>query len=106
MVLTVRVDEAAPVPLTFAAGAEQVGESVAPDGLVETAQVKLTIPVKPPEGVTLIDVVFPVVAPGLEMVMFPPFASANFGAAPTTMVSVAVAVIFPVATSLPVTVAV
>jgi hypothetical protein len=63
VVATVNVAVAAPLPVTFAAGAEQLGESFAPAGAVVTAQVKFTVPLNPPEGVTVIDVVFPLVAP-------------------------------------------
>ena len=66
VVVTVRVDVAEPVPVISAAGAEQVGRLVAPDGLVAMAQLKLTLPVNPPVGVT-VKVLVPV-APGLETV--------------------------------------
>jgi hypothetical protein len=49
---------------------EQVAGLVALATPLVTAQVRLTWPVNPPEGITLIVEVLPVVAPGL-MVMFP-----------------------------------
>ena len=95
MVLTVSVELAAALPVTFAAGAEQVGVSVAPAGLVVTAQVKLTEPVKPPEGVT-VRVLVPE-EPGLAMVMFPLFESEKLaGTGVLTMrLSVVVSVLLP-----------
>ena len=45
---------------------EQVTGLVAPVGPV-TAQVKSTVPVNPPDGVTLIADVFPVVAPAVKL---------------------------------------
>ena len=41
------------------------GGSWAPDGLDVIAAVSVTLPVKPPPGVTVIVEVFPLVAPGL-----------------------------------------
>jgi hypothetical protein len=64
VVLTVSVEVALPVPVTEAAGAEQVGGSIALAGALVTAHEKVTEPVKPPEGATVRVVVFPVVAPG------------------------------------------
>lgn len=58
VVLTVRVEEtAAVVPaamLAVVGESEHVGKSVAPDGLVVSAQVRATSPVKPPVGVIVI----------------------------------------------------
>jgi hypothetical protein len=46
----------------------KVGRYAAPDGLEVIAAVSATLPVKPLAGVTVIVEVFPVVAPGAEMV--------------------------------------
>jgi hypothetical protein len=50
---------------------EHVGTFVAPVGLVVTLHAMLTLPVNPPAGVTEIVDVFPVVAPGVAMVIGP-----------------------------------
>jgi hypothetical protein len=50
-------------PMATEVGREHVAGLVAPAGLVVTAQVRLTVPIKPPDGVTLIVEVLPVVAP-------------------------------------------
>jgi hypothetical protein len=81
-----------------------VGGSEAPAGLVVRAAVKVTPPVKPPLGVTVIVEVLPVAAPGELMVMAPPLVRANdAGAAVTVAVTVVVCVIVP---EMPVTVTV
>ena len=49
----------------------KVGGSVAPLGLDVTAAVSATLPVKPPEGVTVMVEVFPVVAPGATVTAAP-----------------------------------
>jgi hypothetical protein len=66
----------------------------APDGMVVTAQVRLTVPVNPPLGDTLMVDVFPVVA-AAAMEMFPPLLSVKLGGrtkavtvTPTTVVLV------------------
>ena len=96
VVVTVSVVVAAVVPLTVAAGAEQAGESLALAGAVVTAQVKLTAPVKPLAGVTVMVLVFPVVAPAASDRLVGPGVSENpGGVALTVMLTVAVAVIAP-----------
>ena len=63
VVVTVRVAVTAAVPAMLTEdGTEQVAGLVAPAGLVVTAQVRLTVPLKPPVGVTLTVEVLPVVA--------------------------------------------
>lgn len=57
----------------------------APEGIVVTAHVKLTVPVNPPLGDTLMVDVLPVVAPAAT-VMFPPLLSAKLGAVVTVTV--------------------
>ena len=78
--VVVRVSEevCAVVPLivTEAGESAQVAESLAAAGVM--AQVRATAPVNPPEGVTLIVEVLPVVAPGLA-VMFPLLVRAKLG---------------------------
>lgn len=105
VVLTVKVAVAAPAPLIVTEdGIVQVGGSTGLEMLVLTAQVRFTWPVKPPEGVTLIVVVLPVVAPGAT-VMFPLLLSAKPGRIIVTVTFTEVlAVIVPVAASAPVTV--
>lgn len=63
MVVTASVDVKADVPvmLTEVGDRAQVAGLLAAVGL--TAQVRATVPVKPPEGVTLMVEVLPVVAP-------------------------------------------
>jgi hypothetical protein len=58
----------------------KVGRFVAPDGLEARVAVKVTFPVKPPLGKTLIVVVLPVVAPGELIVMAPPLVNVKLGA--------------------------
>ena len=48
-----------------------VGRYCAPAGLEVTAAVSVTLPVKPPAGVTVIVEVFPVVAPGATVTAVP-----------------------------------
>jgi hypothetical protein len=49
----------------------KVGRSCAPVGVLVTAAVSATLPVKPPLGVTVIVEVFPVVAPGDTVTVVP-----------------------------------
>jgi hypothetical protein len=77
---------------------EQVAGSLAAVGLIE--HVRVTVPVKPFIGVTVIVVVFPEVAPGLTE-MLPLFASVNVGSAVTVAVTTVVSVSEP---AVPVTV--
>jgi hypothetical protein len=67
VVLIVSVVVAALVPVTLTELAEHVGGSLAFGGAVFTAQLKLTFPVNPPDGVTVMVLVFPVVAPALNV---------------------------------------
>ena len=100
VVFTVRFAVAVVVPVMFTdEGMLQVGKSVGLLRLVVTEQDRLTIPVNPPAGVTVIVEEFPVVMPGLSE-RFPLLLRLN----PRTAIVTAVeAVIFPVATSVPVT---
>ena len=99
VVVTVNVDGVADEIVMLATGAEQVS----PVGELLTAQEKLTWPVKPPDGVT-VSVLVPLL-PAVT-VMPPPLVSPMLGAALTVIWTVVVAVIFPVAASAAVTVAV
>lgn len=104
VVVTVSVEVAALVPEIVAAGAEQPGRSCAPDGLDVTAQLKLTLPVSPPEGVTVSVVVLPLVAPGANVNDVGLVLRAKFGGVVViTMFTVAVSVVDP---DVPVTVTV
>lgn len=109
VVATVSVDVAAVVPvIVIGEVTVHVGGSFGLVIDVVTAQVIFTPPVNPPDGVTVIVAVLPVVAPAVTA-MFPLELSAMLGeGAPdvTTMVRVVVAVIFPVAESAAFTVAV
>ena len=64
-----------------------VAGSFAAAGVI--AQVRLTIPVKPFDGVTAMVEVFPLVAPGSTVIAFP--VTANVGGGPGFTVSVVVA---------------
>jgi hypothetical protein len=72
VVLTVRVEVTAVADVTLIGLViVQVGASVAPLGLVVTEQLRVTLPVNPPAGVTeMVDVLL-VVAPGVAMVIGP-----------------------------------
>ena len=66
VVTTVRVAAPAALPVMLRGLVElklRVGGSVTPLGLVVRAAVRVTLPVKPPVGVTVIVEVLPVVAP-------------------------------------------
>jgi hypothetical protein len=68
----VAVPAAAPVMLTGLVEPKlKVGGSSAPLGLEVTAAVSATLPVKPPDGVTAMLEVFPVVAPGVTVTAVP-----------------------------------
>jgi hypothetical protein len=55
VVKTVRVVVAAVVPVMLTVdGIEHVGESIAPEGELVSAQLRFTVPVNPPPGVTVI----------------------------------------------------
>ena len=89
MVLTVSVDVC---PGVIEAGDRpHVGGSLGLEMLVVTAQVRLTELLKPPDGVTLIVDVFPLVAPGLT-VMLPLLVSVNVDAAAGFTVTLTVVV--------------
>ena len=104
--LTVRVAAIAVAPVTLTLeGIAQVGGSVAVAMLVVTTQLRLTVPVNPPEGVTVMVDVLPDAAPGAT-VMLPLSvrAMAGFAAgAVTVTVMLVLAVMVPVAASVPVT---
>jgi hypothetical protein len=73
-----------------------VGRSEAPAGLAVRAAVKVTLPVNPPLGVTVIVELLPVVAPGELMVMAPPLVRAKeAGVEVTVTVTVVVCVMVP-----------
>lgn len=74
VVAMVRVAVAAlePVMLTVFVGPKlKVGGSWAPAGPEVTAAVRVTVPVKPPEGVTVTVETFPVVAPAVSVTGVP-----------------------------------
>lgn len=95
VVMIVSVELCAPVPLivTELGVKVQVGELLASAGVI--VQVRLTIPVKPFDGVTVIATVFPVVAPGsiLSDELLPP--TTNVGSAFTVSAMVVDAVSKP-----------
>lgn len=79
--MSVPVPFDAPVMLTGDVAPKlKVGGSVAPVGLDVRAAVSVTLPVNPPLGITVMVVVFPVVAPGELMVITPPLLSVKLGA--------------------------
>jgi hypothetical protein len=103
--VSVAVAAEAPVMLTLD-GTLQVGGSLGLVIVVVTAQVRLTAAANPPAGVTVIVEVSPLVAPG-AMLRLPLLESANAGfpaGAVTVTFTVVLAVIVPVAASVPVTV--
>jgi len=70
--VSVAVPAVAPVMLTGVVEPKlRVGGYRAPGGLVVTAAVITTLPVKPPAGVTVMVEVFPVVAPGVTVTAGP-----------------------------------
>jgi len=74
VVVTVRVAVPAALPVMLRGLVElklKVGSAKAPLGLVVRAAVRVTLPVKPPFGVTVIAEVLPVVAPGLTLTAVP-----------------------------------
>lgn len=91
VVLMVRVAFCDAVPaMVTEDGTPQVAGLVAPVGAMVTAQVRLTAPVKPLEGVTVMMAVLPLVAPAV-MLMLPPLESAKLAAGVTATVFVPVA---------------
>ena len=77
MVETVRVAVPAVAPVMFTGVVEpklSVGRYCAPAGLVARTAVSATLPVKPPEGVSVRFEVFPVVAPGATETAVPEMA--------------------------------
>lgn len=79
VVSTVTLIAAGVVPETATEpGIEQVGRYCAPDGVLVMAQERLTVPVKPPEEVTVMEAALLTVAPGAT-VMLPLLASAKLG---------------------------
>src|ERR1022692_2604690 len=83
----VPVPAAAPVMLTGDVAPKlKVGGSVAPVGLDARTAVRVTVPVKPPLGVTVIVEVLAVVAPGLT-VRVPLLVRANVGGGVTVRVA-------------------
>jgi hypothetical protein len=103
-VLTVTVDVFAPVAIVTAGAAHVAGLAAA---VGVTVQVRFTRPVNPFDGVTVIVAVSPVVAPATN-VIGPLFVSviAGVGGAVTVTLTPVLEVSLPVATSVPVTVAV
>ena len=102
MVLTVSVAVTDAVPVV-AGGAvtEHVGASVAPMGPPETAQLRATLPVKPPVGViVIVDVPL---GPG-DVMVTAVLLSVKPGAAGTTTVKLVVALRFPAEAPVTVTV--
>jgi len=83
------VSVAVPAPVPIFTGLVEpklnVGRSWAPDGLDVIAAVSVTLPVKPPLGVTVIVEVLPVVAPGLTDTVVP--ATVKVGGAATVTVT-------------------
>ena len=71
VVLTVNMSVCAVAPLTVTDGVARphVGRSLAPAGELVIAQVIATAPVNPPDGVTVMVEVLPVVAPGLTVTL-------------------------------------
>ena len=78
MVYTVSVVVCAAAPLIVTeAGMLHVAGSLAAAGVM--AQLRLTVPVYPPDGVTVMVEVFPVVAPGATETDVPPMVNAGAG---------------------------
>ena len=101
-IVTVDVPAVVPVMLTGDV-AEHVAGLVAATGV--TAQVKATLPVNPLDGVTVIVAVSPAVAPAWKLIA-PLLVRAKLGGWVTVTLTGVDDVIFPVATSVPVTVTV
>lgn len=109
VVSTVNFEDWAVGPLraTEAGFRLQVGISFTPLIAVVMLQLRSTVPIKPLVPTTTIFPVFPEVAPGAtEIEVVPPEPAVKLGTAFTVTEKVAVCVIFPVAASLAVTVAV
>ena len=93
VVLMVRVAVPAVVPVMLTGLVEpklKVGRYWAPDGLEVTAAVSITLPVKPPAGVTVMVEVFPVVAPGATVTAVPLTVKLGFTAVVTVTEAVPV----------------
>jgi len=72
VIVSVAVPAEVPVMLTGLVEPKlKVGGYWAPVGLEVTAAVSITLPVKPPAGVTVMVEVFPVVAPGVTVTAMP-----------------------------------
>jgi hypothetical protein len=74
VVITVRVSAPAALPVMLTGLVElklKVGGATALPGLLARAAVRVTLPVKPPVGVTVIVDVLPVVAPGATLTAVP-----------------------------------
>jgi hypothetical protein len=93
----------APLPEIVAVAGEQVGAEAAPLGPPDTTQVKLTVPVNPPDGVSVMveaaDPPGPAIVTGVAAM-----ATDGVTTAPTLTEAVVDAVILPVAASAPFTV--
>jgi hypothetical protein len=87
---TVRVAVAAEAPVIETGEVEpklKVGNSEAPAGELVSAAVRVTLPVNPPAGVTVIVEVFAVAAPGATVTEVPAKDKLGFAAAVTVMAS-------------------
>ena len=95
VVFIVSVELCAPVPVivTEVGVKVHVGVSLAATGVIE--QVRFTVPVNPFDGVTVIDTVFPVVAPGAMLSVELPPPTTKVGAAFTVSATVVDAVSEP-----------
>jgi hypothetical protein len=96
LMVTTSVCAVVPLMVTEAVARLHVGRSAAPAGEELMAQLIATAPVNPPDGVTVIVELLPVVAPGIT-VMLPLLVRAKLGvgAAVTLTVTVVVCVIEP-----------
>jgi hypothetical protein len=89
VVLIVRVAVPAVVPVMLTGLVEpklKVGGYWAPVGLEVTAAVSSTLPVKPPAGVTVMEELFPVLAPGVTVTVVPLTVKLGFTAVVTVTV--------------------
>ena len=92
-IVSVELCAAVPVIATELGVRVQVGGSLAAAGVIE--QVRLTVPVNPFDGVTLIGTAFPVVAPGSTLIVEPPPPTPKVGPAVTVSAIVVDAVSEP-----------
>ena len=105
VVCRLSVAVAGAAPEIVAVADEQTGAETAPLGLAVTAQVRVTVPVNPPDGVSV--TVEAAEAPGLAIVTaVADIVRDGTTAAPTVTGTVVEAVISPVAASTPLTVSV